>query len=217
MKRLRKRHGKGIQFFACGEYGEKFGRPHYHLVLFGVDWSRTRRLHHTDNRTGFHYYTDEDLSDPHTGLWPYGHSMISDVTFDSAAYVARYVTKKITGDRATGHYETLEPTTGEFYMRTPEFATMSKHNPIGSRWVKDHPEEVLSDKFVGPNHKVMRAPRFYEKLIEVAYPDDFKNLTRKRKLAATQQKDNNDNRLRVREAVTKAKIEFFARDGKGLL
>lgn len=36
-KRLRKSlAGRKIKYFACGEYGETFGRPHYHAVVFGV-------------------------------------------------------------------------------------------------------------------------------------------------------------------------------------
>lgn len=41
VKRLRKhlsvRTNKKIRFFGCGEYGEKRSRPHYHLLIFGID------------------------------------------------------------------------------------------------------------------------------------------------------------------------------------
>ena len=42
MKRLRKRYGNGIRFFHCGEYGEKFLRPHHHVLLFNHDWPDKR-------------------------------------------------------------------------------------------------------------------------------------------------------------------------------
>lgn len=34
LKRLR--HRVNFKYFACGEYGDSFGRPHYHIILFGV-------------------------------------------------------------------------------------------------------------------------------------------------------------------------------------
>jgi hypothetical protein len=44
MKRLRKAHyskygsdRKSIKYFMCGEYGSRFQRPHYHVLLFNVD------------------------------------------------------------------------------------------------------------------------------------------------------------------------------------
>ena len=42
MKRLRKKKRSTtknpIRFFHCGEYGEKFGRPHYHAILFNTQF-----------------------------------------------------------------------------------------------------------------------------------------------------------------------------------
>ena len=50
---------------------------------------------------GCKYYTSSDLQ----VLWPYGYSAIGDLTFESAAYVARYCTKKITGKIADDYYQ----------------------------------------------------------------------------------------------------------------
>lgn len=37
IKRLRKRYvGRRLRFFACGEYGDNFGRPHYHAIFFNL-------------------------------------------------------------------------------------------------------------------------------------------------------------------------------------
>ena len=29
--------GRKIKYFACGEYGEQYGRPHYHIIVFGLN------------------------------------------------------------------------------------------------------------------------------------------------------------------------------------
>ena len=42
------------------------------------------------------------------------------MTFESAAYVARYVMKKVTGDAAEAHYTTVNVETGEDFSR-PHF------------------------------------------------------------------------------------------------
>jgi len=36
IKRLRKVIKVPIKYYACGEYGELYGRPHYHLIVFGL-------------------------------------------------------------------------------------------------------------------------------------------------------------------------------------
>lgn len=37
-KRLRKRSKDKIKYFACGEYGGKTHRPHYHAIIFNARW-----------------------------------------------------------------------------------------------------------------------------------------------------------------------------------
>ena len=74
----------------CGEYGDKLGRPHYHAIIFGVTFVDKKLW---SIRRGNNLYRSATLEK----LWPYGFSSIGTVNFETAAYVARYVTKKITG------------------------------------------------------------------------------------------------------------------------
>lgn len=88
MKKLRARNtGHKIRFFHCGEYGEKLSRPHYHAILFNYDFPDKKVFSEKNGNT---IYTSELLED----IWGKGFCTIGDVTFQSAAYVARYVMKK---------------------------------------------------------------------------------------------------------------------------
>ncbi len=89
IKRLRKHFGaKSCRYFACGEYGEKTHRPHYHLILFGVDFSDDRYFLKYDKR-GNPIYCSDTLSK----LWKLGFHAIGDISFDSAKYCAKYMQK----------------------------------------------------------------------------------------------------------------------------
>lgn len=98
MKRLRKKYGEGIRFYMCGEYGEKLGRPHFHACLFNHDFSDKTPWKTTE--TGFKLFRSKELEE----LWPYGYSSVGAVSFESAAYVARYIMKKVNGEAAEMHY-----------------------------------------------------------------------------------------------------------------
>lgn len=87
MKRLRKRFGSGIRYYMCGEYGEKFGRPHYHAAIFGLTFKDKKLF---KNTRGNKLYTSQIL----TEIWGHGHASFGSVTFNSAAYIARYIIKK---------------------------------------------------------------------------------------------------------------------------
>jgi len=68
-KRLRK--VGTFRYYAVGEYGEKLGRPHYHALLFGSD------------------FTTEELME----CWKHGHVHQGDVTAASIAYCVEYLIK----------------------------------------------------------------------------------------------------------------------------
>lgn len=117
MKRLRKRLDKRIRFFGVGEYGDDFERPHYHLALFGVHpvGEGTEPLPITHPQRFTRRATDVDRA------WTDGNVHLGTLTFDSAQYLAGYVTKKMTSKND-----------GRLKGRYPEFARMSLRPGIGA-------------------------------------------------------------------------------------
>jgi hypothetical protein len=100
MKRLRRSLGKKrVRFFACGEYGAKLGRPHFHILLFGYDF-KDKKLIRSSNDPDKRLYFSKHLAQ----LWPSGFSSVGSVTPASTAYVSRYVIKKMHGYAAHSHY-----------------------------------------------------------------------------------------------------------------
>lgn len=191
MKRLRKQFGTGVRFFACGEYGEKSLRPHYHVLLLNKDFADKRLL-----STGSEYnlYASKLLSQ----LWTQGSHAIGDVNFESAAYVARYCTKKITGPKAASHYG----------GREPEFLVMSRRPGIGTGYFQKYSEEMYTHDNVIVNGVPSSLPRFYDnKYASLSDTCEAKlavlKIARRRKLNRV---DKGTTRLRIREVVTMAKL-----------
>jgi len=91
MKKLRKFAGHPVRFFMCGEYGGEHSRPHFHACLFGFDFPDKVQFKRVGG--GAVIYRSSVLE----RLWLQGFSTIGAVTFESAAYVARYVMKKLDG------------------------------------------------------------------------------------------------------------------------
>lgn len=213
VKRLRKWHGGEIRYYMCGEYGEKTWRPHFHAVLFGVYFGD--RVVFKNGSSGHTLYTSEALSK----LWPVGHASIGDVTFESAAYVARYVIKKITGDRALEHYSRVDPRTGECVQLTPEFAHMSLKPAIGATWYAKFHQEVIDNDRVVMRGREMKPPRYYDKLLKRLADELGEDLDAyrdyARSLKPVNEADQTEARLRVRENVARAKAGFFSRDVGG--
>lgn len=170
MKRYRKATDKKLRFFMCGEYGEKLSRPHYHAAIFGHRFDDLELLNVAG---GNRLYTSPQLET----LWRKGMVSIGDLTPQSAAYVARYVTKKINGKAAGDHYQTVNTETGEIFRVRPEFVTMSRRPGIAHDWFEMFKDDVYPDDFVVMKGKKYPTPRYYDKLLATAdqeYAEDMK-------------------------------------------
>lgn len=191
MKRVRKQFGEGVRFFACGEYGDKTQRPHYHVLLLNKDFADRKPV---TTRSEHPYYTSVLLSK----LWTDGGHTIGNVDFESAAYVARYCTKKISGPGAEKHYG----------QREKEFLLMSRRPGIGTTYLQKYEREIYAHDNVIVNGVPSSIPRFYDtKFASLSDTNAEKleqlKLKRRRKL---NRKDKGTTRLRVREVVQIAKL-----------
>lgn len=203
MKRLRREYvrwhdGKGLRYFHCGEYGDRFARPHYHALLFGVDFD-DKVLFRTRDRNSL--YTSAALRE----LWPLGHSLVGEVTFASASYVTRYCVKKVVGEKSDEHY--CNHKTG--VLLQPEYTTMSRRPGIGAGWFEKFKSDVFPSDNVVVGGWPMKPPRFYDNLLAKEDEDLLAELKLKRMEHMGDLHERSQERLSVKEFVrTKEMMEF---------
>lgn len=78
LKRLRRKIGRKLRYYAAAEYGAQMGRAHWHLALFGLEVTRQKEI---------------------AECWPYGFVHVGELTARSAAYIVKYVTKVQVGKK----------------------------------------------------------------------------------------------------------------------
>lgn len=128
-KRLRK--DVKFRYIACGEYGGRTRRPHYHAIIFGKDWLEGA-IAIKDN-----LYTNQSL----INVWGKGLVSIAPVTMASVCYVCGYVNKKID-----------DPDT---------FSLMSRRPGIGHTWLDKFSDDILRTGVVSIEGRQYQVPKRY--------------------------------------------------------
>ncbi len=165
-----------IRYFGCGEYGSLSQRPHYHLIIFGEDFSNDRQFYKRTS-AGFNLYNSPLLS----SLWTYGYAITADVTWDTCAYVARYVTKKINGN------------VNDFYDKynvPKEFTIMSRKPGIGRQFYDEFKDVIYdqSEIYVSTSDgaRSIKPSRYYDSLYDIDNPLHMEQIKKdRREKAAT--------------------------------
>lgn len=196
LKRLRKHFCyQKIRYYMCGEYGDQLQRPHYHLILFNLDFS-DKKLFKVNH--GYPLYTSETLS----RLWPFGYHTIGDVTFETCAYTARYILKKVNGDMASEHYQ----------GRLAEYTCMSRKPGVAHDWYETWKDDVYPHDYVIIRRGIKcKPPRYYDHLFEIDNEEVFKRVKWRRKYKASKSSDNSYERLQVRKTVQLSKLRKLIR------
>lgn len=150
IKRLRFHVQVPIRYFACGEYGDIGGRPHYHVILFGYDFEDKQVV--SWNKLGQKLYTSKTLE----SIWQNGLVGIGEVTAESCGYVARYSLKKRTK---------LE--------KSDEFVLMSRRPGIGFQFFQDHKDLIYqTDRIYNPKFVSTSVPRAFDQYAESTIETD---------------------------------------------
>ena len=190
---------KLIRFYHGAEYGDNLGRPHHHACIFGHIFNDLEAFHECEGIITYYSPLLEKI-------WGHGFATVSELTLQSAAYVARYCMKKINGEKKHDHYTTTDPYTGEIQTKIPEYATMSRGGRTGKGLAYDWYQKFNSDIFPHDTTiykgKNIKTPRYYENLLrstdEIAY-----TLLKETRVANAQKHlaDHTPARLLVREKI----------------
>ena len=141
IKRLRKAvEPVKVRYYACGEYGSKGKRPHYHLVIFGYDFPD--RIEYRRDKKGFLMCRSPLLEK----LWTFGISSVLPANMTTFGYVTKDMQKLLPVDDG----------------RLPPFIRMSTHPGIGANgW-----DRSLTDGKLWHDGKSIPLPRYYKKLAD---------------------------------------------------
>lgn len=221
MKKFRRFvHPVRIRFFHCGEYGSKFGRPHHHACIFGYDFPDKKLLKKFGDVS---IYSSDILSN----LWGYGFCTVGDVTFKSAAYVARYVLKKWCSDDITADqlYQYMKAHSDsrrriikksdvndsfkkDFYNGLkPEYITMSRKPGIGATFFEKFKSDMYpSGSVILPSGNLIPTPKYYDNLFSLDNSFEMAMMKCERIARSLSSPDNSKARLEVREEVKKANL-----------
>lgn len=171
-KRVRRRFG-AFRYIHAGEYGERDQRPHYHGLLFGVDFPDRR-----------HWKDSTDVSPLLEELWGKGFATVGDLTRERAGYVAQYTLKKLTGPLREERYERIDQLTGEVVRVRPEYATMSRRPGVGAGWYEKYRSDVFpSDEIIHEGRRYP-VPLFYKRALAKSEPELAELLAARRRARA---------------------------------
>lgn len=225
LKRLREYYSrvynkKDIRYFACGEYGERTYRPHYHMILFGVDFSEDRKRYNPKSNK---YYTSEKLND----LWKLGEkNIIAKVNFETSAYVASYIQKKHKGKywRCKKHSnpEPCKLPCSKCNTLKEQFVVMSRgtadNRGIGYTWFKKYGQTsdcYLHDRVIVKKPNIYcKPPRYYDKLLKEDNLELYEKIKTVRAESSEYHKHTNDShsRLAIAEKCLEIKMRRLKKD-----
>lgn len=164
---------EGIRFFGASEYGDTTARPHYHVLVFGCPLFDLEFYKY--NGQGDVLFKSSELDH----VWQKGFVTVGEFSWNTAAYTARYVTKKVNG-LGSDMYEKCDI--------EPEATRMSRRPGIGIPYLEAHPELYDLDEIVlpsiGDRPNVVSPPKAFDRRLDSIDPKKMARIKADRRLLA---------------------------------
>lgn len=225
-KRLRRKleyeaEKKGIEppkfrYFYCGEYGGTTSRPHYHIILFGLELPPGDDFDHKQSKKGHQTCRSRLLE----SVWQMGMSDVGQVTFQSCQYVAQYMHKDKGSDYSRKKLKTYRNHnlhTGEVTLKVKPATRASNRPGIGRSWIEKYCVETFNHGFVVIEGQKYKPSRYYRDYCKTHYPDLYEQY----KLKVEQsfetdeaQYNQSSDRLAVREECLELRLNQNALSGE---
>lgn len=180
-----------FSYYGCGEYGDKNNRPHFHQLIFNLDF-KDKIYYQTHN--GNKYYRSPTLEK----IWGKGMCVIGELNFKTSAYTARYCMKKLS--KNDKNYK-------------GEFAVMSRRVAIGRIFFNKYFKEIYRDDSIIIEKRHLKPPLYYDCLYRKLNEEHFLSLKTKRKEFAQLQsiKEQNPSHIYNKEFIKIQQITTLLR------
>lgn len=153
-KRIYSKTFKQIKQVMCGEYGDTFGRKHFHGIIFNHSFG-DMRFTGDYSAKGNPIHTSDALRE----VWKKGRVQIEPITFDLALYVGSYVTDNLLDE---------DPNQGHQKKQYGLFG-----RGIGLNWIKRYWRDVLVSGQIKTLERDYPVPRYFWKKIEELHPAEY--------------------------------------------
>ena len=180
-------HNPTIKYYACGEYGGRKWRPHYHAMIFNLSHEEIIKACKLE-----YIARGEDCTHYKDPVWSKGHITIGDESNNQTArYIVKYINKKVYGKFRENMYG----------KREPIFQLQSKG--LGLDWCYQTEKQIKQNKYIARDGVKMAIPQYYRKKLNLT-ANDFKHGISKSNdmhialidgIASTEQKYYNDDEL----------------------
>ncbi|UPW41377.1 replication initiator protein [Dipodfec virus UA06Rod_21] len=162
IKNFRYYYGKDVRYFCGGEYGDKGNRPHYHVILFGVNVADSifyDRL----------WVASKKGWSCRVKGWNKGYVFLLPLELGGCFYCTKYCLK----------YDDKLLDELKFVNQQTPFRLMSTRPGLGTDWFLKHKEEILYNGYIRFKGSKLAIPRFYyDKALPVGSLDreDYSNF-----------------------------------------